>query len=178
MIEDRIVVYRAGAFMSEPHPAWFLAIRAAAKGGQCWDESVVKVLGHASVRLVIGSEGWPTGELRVHATPEGGRFVELMEGEYTFAEVWVPDLADWLPFNAAYIEPYLLTRATLHTAERIDRLANAIIAFVRHGEGRHIERETGESRIDHREDAERYRRERAAQYAASTITITRPEPRP
>ena len=169
-MQDQIVTWRAGAFANEPRPPWLLAIRELADAAGDWDAAIVKVLGRDHLRLVIGNSHWPTGELRVHYPPDGGRYIELLEGEHTFAEVWIPDAADWLPFNAAYVEPYLLTRATLHDAERVDRLANAIIAFVRHGEGRHVERETGESIIDQREDEERYRRERAARRAASATT--------
>jgi hypothetical protein len=171
-MQEQIVTWRAGRFANEPRPPWLLAIREAADTAGDWDAAVTKVLGRDYLRLVIGNSHWPTGELRVHYPPDGGRYVELTEGEYTFAEVWVPDPADWLPFNAAYIEPYLLTRATLHNAERVERLANAIIAFARHGEGRHVERETGESLIDRREDAERYRRETTARRAAATTTTT------
>ena len=171
-MQEQIVTWRAGQFANEPHPPWLQAIREAADTAGDWDAAIAKVLGRDHHRLVIGNSHWPTGELRVHYPPDGGRYVELLEGEHTFAEVWIPDPADWLAFNAAYIEPYLLTRATLHNAERVERLANAIIAFARHGEGRHVERETGESLIDRREDAERYHRNSAARRAASTPTTT------
>lgn len=169
--QDRIVTWRAGRFANELRPHWLLAVQGAADAAGDWDAALTKVLGRDHLRLVIGSSHWPTGELRVHYPPGGGRYVELLEGEHTFAEVWVPDPADWLAFNAAYIEPYLLTRATLHNTERVDRLANAIIAFARHGEGHHVDRETGESLIDRREE-ERYRRESAARRAASTPPTT------
>ncbi len=60
----------------------------------------------------------------------------------------------------------MLTRATLHQADKIDRLGNALIAFARHGDGKHIDRDTGESRIDQREDWERRKREQAAERAS------------
>lgn len=170
--QERIVTWRAGRFANELRPAWMEAIHAATDAAGDWDAAITKILGRDHLRLVIGNSHWPTGELRVHYPPDGGRFIELLEGEHTFAEVWVPDPADWLAFNAAYIEPYLLTRATLHNTERVDRLADAIIAFARHGEGRHVDQETGESLVDRREEEERYRRESAARRAASTSTTT------
>jgi hypothetical protein len=88
--------------------------------------------------------------------------VQLSDGEAMFAEVWVPDPADWLPFSTTYIEPFMLTRATLHQSDKIDRLTTALIAFARHGEGRHIDRLTGESRIDQREDEDRSKRRASA----------------
>jgi hypothetical protein len=163
MCDEHITVYRAGSFATEPHPPWRREIRRIAEERRDWNASVRAVLDETSAHVIIGDEYWPFGELRAHRTPEGGQYVELNEGESTFAEVWVPDPADWLVFNACYVEPFLLTRATLYQADRLDRLGNALIAFARHGEGKHIERETGESRIDQREDWEHRKRERREQ---------------
>lgn len=168
MSDDRITVFRAGSFTTEPHPPWRREISRVAEERRDWNGSVHAVLDYTSAHVVIGEEYWPFGELRAHRTPEGGQYVELNEGEDTFAEVWVPDPADWLVFNARYVEPFLLTRATLYQADRINRLGNALIAFVRHGEGKHIERETGESRIDQREDWQRRKREQATFRAATS----------
>jgi hypothetical protein len=167
MVDDRITVYRAGSFTTELHPLWRREISRIAEERRDWNASVRAVLDDASAHVVIGDEYWPFGELRAYPTPEGGQYVELNEGEDTFAEVWVPDPADWLVFNARYVEPFLLTRATLYQADRINRLGNALIAFARHGEGKHIERETGESRIDQREDWERRKRKQATFRAAT-----------
>jgi hypothetical protein len=168
MSDDRITVYRAGSFTTEPHPPWRLEIQRVADERRDWNASVRAVLDYTIAHVVIGDEYWPFGELRAYPTPEGGRYVELNEGEDTVAEVWVPDPADWLVFNARYVEPFLLTRATLYQADRINRLGNALIAFARHGEGKHIDRDSGESRIDHREDWERRKREQAAFRAVTT----------
>ena len=91
----------------------------------------------------------------------------MMAVEFTHGEIWIPDPADWLPFNASYVDPFLLTRATIRQNECLDRLANALIAFARHGEGMHINRMTGESRIDEREDLERRKRHEARMRAAT-----------
>ncbi len=171
MSDDRITVYRAGSFTTEPRPPWLREIHRLAEERRDWNASVYAVLEYATSILIIGDEYWPFGELRAHRTPEGGQYVELNEGEGTFAEVWVPDPADWLVFNARYVEPFLQTRATLYQADRTNRMGNALIAFARHGEGKHIDRDTGESRIDHREDWERRKREQATQRALTTPTI-------
>lgn len=47
-----------------------------------------------------------------------------------------------------------------------DKFANAFIAWARHGEGDHVDRETGQSRIDLARDRERYRAEKAREAAA------------
>jgi hypothetical protein len=130
-----------------------------------WNKATLAVLGYTAAHVTIGDDMFPLGEMRAYPTPGGGRYVELGEGETSFAEIWVAEATDWLPFNSAYTEPFLLTRATLHQADRTERLGNAIIAYARHGDGRHVDRDTGESRIDHREDWERQKRERAEQRA-------------
>lgn len=172
MIDDRIVVYRAGAFTTEPHPPWLIEIHRLADERRDWDAAVRAVLPRVTARLVIGYDAFPLGELRADRTPGGGQYVQLSDGEASFSEVWVPDPADWLTFNTHYIEPFMLTRATLHQADKIDRLGNALFSFARHGEGKHIDRDTGESHIDYREDWERRKRGQDAQRAASTITAT------
>jgi hypothetical protein len=155
MIDDRIVVYRAGVFTSEPYPPWLIEIQRVADERRDWNAAVRGVLPHVTAHLVIGFDAYPLGELHADGTPDGGQYVQLSDGEAMFAEVWVPDPADWLPFSTTYIEPFMLTRATLHQSDKIDRLTTALIAFARHGEGRHIDRLTGESRIDQREDEDR-----------------------
>lgn len=133
MIDDRIGVYRAGVFTSEPYPPWLIEIYRVADERRDWSAAVRAVLPHVTAHLVIGYDAYPLGELKADRTPDGGQYVQLSDGEAMFAEVWVPDPADWLRFSTTYIEPFMLTRATLHQADKIDRLGNALIAFARHG---------------------------------------------
>jgi hypothetical protein len=161
--DTTITMFHAGRFSKEAAPPWLLAIREGRCKGMDWNKATFAVLGCTTAHVTIGHEVFPIGEMRAYPTPGGGQYVELGEGETSFAEIWVAEAADWLPFNSAYIEPFLLTRATLHQADRTERLGNALIAYARHGDGRHADRDTGESRIDHREDWEREKRERAGQ---------------
>ena len=162
---NTITMFHAGRFTMEAAPSWLVAIREQRCKGMDWDKATLSVLGYTTGHVTIGESMFPIGEMRAYPTPGGGRYVELGEGEITFAETWVAEATDWLPFNSAYIEPFLLTRATLHQADRTERLGNALIAFARHGEGKHVDRETGESRIDNGEDWERQKREQAEQRA-------------
>ena len=126
MADSSITTYRAGSFTSEAHPPWWQAADRIADECRNWDAALHQVLGDTIARLVIGDDEWLFGELRVYRTPDGGRYVELFEGEDSFAEVWIPDPADWLAFNASFVEPFLLTRATLYQAGRINRLGDAL----------------------------------------------------
>lgn len=163
--DNTITVFRAGSFTTEAAPPWLAAIRERRSKPVDWNQAARTVLGYTTSHVTIGHDAWPIGDMRAYPTPGGGHYVELGEGESIFAEIWVAEATDWLPFNSAYIEPFLLTRASLYQADRTERLGSALIAFARHGEGKHIDRETGESRIDHREDWERQKREQVAQRA-------------
>ena len=162
---NTITMFHAGRFSTEAAPPWLVEIRERRRKGTDWNDATLAVLKYTLGHVTLGHCDWPTGAMRAYPTPGGGRYVELSEGEIIFAEIWVPDATDWLPFNSAYIEPFLLTRATLYQADRTERLGNALIAFARHGEGKHMDRETGESHIDYREDREREKRDRAQQRA-------------
>lgn len=161
--DNTITMFHAGRLSTEAAPPWLIAIRERRSKAMDWNKAARAVLGYTTAHVTIGHDAFPIGEMRAYPTPDGGRYVELGEGEGTFAEIWVAEATDWLPFNSAYIEPFLLTRATLYQADRTERLGNALIAYARHGEGRHVDRDTGESHIDHREDWERRKREQAEQ---------------
>jgi len=167
---ETMTVFRAGAFTSEPHPPWMLAVHNACTTTGDWDRALREVLGSSVSHACVGDTGWSDAEVAGYRTPEGGYFVDMMAGDSCHAEVWIPDPVDWLPFHAAYVEPFLTARAAIRPNECIDRLANALIAWARHGEGRHIDRLTGESRIDQREDTERRQRDRDAMRSDATVT--------
>ena len=162
---NTITMFHAGRFTMEVAPSWLIAIRELRAKPVDWNQAALKILGYTISHVIIGHDAWPVGEMHAYPTPNGGHYVELGEGEGKFAEIWIPEAADWLPFNSAHIEPFLLTRATIHQADRTERLGNALIAFARHGAGKHVDRETGESHIDYREDRERQKREQAEQRA-------------
>lgn len=168
MTAKRITVFRAGAFSTEACPPWMEAVHAEEVECEDYDAALDRVLGQRTSHMTVNDVAWPEAEVITRRTPDGGYFVDMMAAEYSHAEVWIPDPADWLPFHASYVEPFLMTHATIRRNECLDRLTNAVIAFARHGEGRHIDRLTGESRIDEREDEQRRKRSVAAR--SSTIT--------
>jgi hypothetical protein len=162
MIDERIVVYRAGTFCTEPWPSWMEAVHAAELQLEDYDSALDRVLGKRVSGSAVNSLVWPAAEVITRRTPDGGYFVDMIAEEYSHAQVWIPDPADWLPFHVGYVEPFLMTHATICRNESLDRLTTALIAFARHGEGRHIDRLTGESRIDQREDEDRSKRRASA----------------
>jgi hypothetical protein len=166
-----ITVYRAGRFTTEAAPSWMAAVHAVEQETENWETALDHVLGKCVSRAAVEGVAWPVAEVVARRTPDGGYFVDMMAEEFSHAEVWIPDTADWLPFQAGYVEPFLMARATIQHNHVLDRLANAVIAFARHGEGRHIDRLTGLSGIDEREDAERHQYTVAAIRARATTAI-------
>jgi hypothetical protein len=165
--DNTITVYRAGTFTAEPQPPWMKSVRAATNKMEDWDKALERVLGERVAHTAVEGSAWAEAEVAVRRTPGGGYFIDIMAAEFTHAEIWIPDPCDWLPFNASYVDPFLLARATIRQNECLDRLTNALIAFARHGEGMHINRMTGESRIDEREDLERRKRHEARMRATT-----------
>jgi hypothetical protein len=91
-----------------------------------------------------------------------GKFV-LIDTEADFVEqVLVPNPTDWLPFLTQHIAPLISAAAQAASSYHQRKLTRAIIAWARHGEGKHIERETGLSEFDLDQD-----RRLAAQYRAA-----------
>jgi hypothetical protein len=176
MPDQTISVFRAGTFSIDPAPAWLLEVYARTDVLNDWYKAVYAVLGAAVSSATIEDRGWTDGKFKAWRTPGDGYYVELSGEEESHAEVWLPDAADWLPFTTGFVEPFLQTRAAIRQIEAIDRLANAVIAYARHGDGRHIERDTGKSRID--EDADRRaeldRYHRAKEAAALRATVQAP----
>ncbi len=167
MTDETMMVYRAGTFTTEPAPLWMMEIHAAAAPHNNWDDALTKVLGNPVSSTKIEEQDWIDGCVMAWRTPGGGFYVEMIGGEQLHADVWLPDPVDWLPFNAAYGEPFLQTRAAIRQISALDRLTNALVSYMRHGQGRHIDRGTGESRIDQQEDRERHGRDRAALRASN-----------
>ena len=152
MIERTITVYRAGTFTSETAPPWFPELLAAAEELGDWDKAIHKVLVMQATHTAITDGACHYGRVTAWHTPGGGMYVEMDSGDRGHADLWLPDTADWLPFSSAHVEPFLQTRAAFQQTFATERLANALIAFIRHGEGEHIDRVTGDSRIDQQED--------------------------
>jgi hypothetical protein len=70
--------------------------------------------------------------------------------------IWIPEATDWMPFVSAHIAPLISADAQATIADTLWVLKNAAIAFFRHGEGDHVSRQDGLSRIDINNDRAYY----------------------
>jgi hypothetical protein len=155
---ETITVLRSGIFASEPAPDWLRRLNALADENNDWDAAAHEVLGDSD--LVAEVQDHLSVAVQVHEwrTPENGRYVEFSDVLRIVAEVWIPDPADWIPFYTSHIAPFLRAHAEMATAGQLDRIGNCLIAFARHGEGQHVNRDCGRSQIDLNHDRDLIRR--------------------
>jgi hypothetical protein len=112
---------------------------------------------------LLTEEGLLGGAIEIRFWPSEihGIFV-LIETPLAFVEqIVVPNPADWLPFLSRYLAPLIAASNQSSLIALHGKIANAFIAWARHGEGSHVDRETGLSRIDLDNDRDRRRAQQA-----------------
>ena len=148
------IVYRDGTFHEEPAPAWLLEALDVAKGGLHW---------HKALSQVLETEGCPFGaealegsaiEIMLWRSKTLGVYVEIRDCVAYWDDIWVPRAGDWWPFQAGYLLPFITSAGNLAVAHELKRIGNALIAYGRYGEGKHITRDYGEAAYDLRRDRE------------------------
>jgi len=63
---------------------------------------------------------------------------------------------DWLPFLTQHLTPLIAVAAQSAMPDQQFRMTNAFTSWARHGDGSHVDRETGLSRIDLDNDRDRF----------------------
>jgi hypothetical protein len=155
---ETITVFRSGAFTTEPAPDWLGRLNALAEETRNWDAAADEVLGDSDLVAEVQDHLSVAVQVNEWRTPEDGRYVEFSDVLRVIAQVWIPDPADWIPFYTGHIVPFLRAHAEMAIAGQLDRIGNCLIAFARHGEGQHVNRDCGRSQIDLRRDREIMRR--------------------
>jgi hypothetical protein len=173
MTVDTITVFREGAFAVEPAPEWLQRLNARARELNDWDAAAAEVLGPCDNVAEIQDHLAVAVQVNEWATPGDGRYVEFSDVCRVIAAVWIPGPADWIPFYTRHIVPFLSAHAEMATAGQLDRIGNCLIAFARHGEGQHVNRDCGRSQHDVNHDREIMRRA-ARERAQSTSLATSP----
>lgn len=148
MNDSEISLYSGAGFTTIPAPEWFLEAGRLCRPGGNWQDTITQVLGSEQQSLnpvPIGANEydfsfWPTATL--------GTYVEIDSAFGPCERILVAKDADWLPFMSTYLVPLLAAVSQMETASQLHRLTNAAIAFMRHGEGSHVDRVTGLSRVD------------------------------
>lgn len=158
---DRMRLYDAGRFHDAEQPAWYReAVRLSETERLDWHRALERALD--CEHTLLTEEGLLGGSIEVRFWPSEihGIFV-LIETPLSFVEqIVVLNPADWLPFLSRYLAPLIAASNQSAMIALHGKIANAFIAWARHGEGDHVDRETGQSWIDLKRDQERRRLER------------------
>lgn len=104
-------------------------------------------------------------EIRFWPSEMQGIFVLIETPLAVVEQIVILNPTDWLPFLSRYLAPLMAASNQSAMIALHGKIGNAFIAWARHGEGSHVDRETGLSRIDLDNDRDR----RRAQQARATI---------
>ncbi len=144
MSYDTLRVYEAGRFRDIPLPDWYQeAERLREQQPLDLDRALERVLNCEIMKLTSDATMGCLIEVHAWPSPFHGFLVHFETPVFLVEEVLIPNATDWLPFMTTHITPLIAAAAQGAAAEGQDRLANAFIAWARHGEGCHIGRGTG-----------------------------------
>lgn len=97
----------------------------------------------------LTEEGAMGGTIEVRFWPSAHGIFVLIETPLGFIDqIIIPNPADWLPFLSRYLAPLIMASNQSAIFAAQTKMANAFIPWARHGEGDHVDRETGFSQID------------------------------
>ncbi|WP_375572665.1 hypothetical protein ABWH93_06395 [Seohaeicola saemankumensis] len=158
---DTLRVYEARRFYDVDLPDWYHeACRISETERVDWHRAFERVL-ECEYGLLTEAGLCSAGlEIRFWPSATTGMFVIIETPLALVEQIVVIQPKDWLPFLSTYLAPLMGASAQYAMLEVQGKIANALIAKARHGEGSHINRETGQSQIDLKRDLERRRLER------------------
>ncbi|WP_223428755.1 hypothetical protein [Tateyamaria pelophila] len=161
MSYDTLRVYEAGRFHDVDLPDWYYeACRIGEMEGVNWHRALERVL-DCEYRPLTEEGLCSAGlEIRFWRSAMTGTFVLIETPLVVVEQIVVIQPEDFLPFLSNYLAPLMAASAQYAVLEVQGKIANAFIAWARHGDGSHIDRETGLSQIDLKRDLERRRLER------------------
>ena len=163
---DRMRLYDAGRFHDTELPDWYhAAMRLSEAERVDWHRALERVLDCEYTLLT--EEGLISAGLEIRFWPSEmqGIFVLIETPLAVVEQIVILNPTDWLPFLSRYLAPLMAASNQSAMIALHGKIGNAIIAWARHGEGSHVDRETGLSRIDLDNDRDR----RRAQQARATI---------
>ena len=161
MSYDTMRVYEAGRLYDVDLPDWYHeACRISETERVDWHRAFERVL-ECEYSLLTEAGLCSAGlEIRFWPSAMTGMFVIIETPLALVEQIVVIHPKDWLPFLSTYLAPLMGASAQYAMLEVQGKIANALIAKARHGDGSHIDRETGQSQIDLKRDLERHRLER------------------
>jgi hypothetical protein len=171
MTYDRMRLYDAGRFHETELPDWYHEAERLSEAERIdFHRALERVLDCEYTLLT--EDGMMGGSIEIRFWPSEmqGIFV-LIETPLAFVEqIVVPNPADWLTFLSRYLAPLIAASSQSAMIALHGKIGNAFIAWARHGEGSHVDRETGFSRIDLDNDRDRRRAAQVRQTMAKAGT--------
>ena len=162
MFYEKLRVYEGGRFFDVDLPDWYLEAERLSQN-ECMDchRAFEQVLDCEYRPLT--EEGMVSSGLEIRAWPSDrcGVFVVIETPLVLVEQILVPQPADWLAFLSTYLAPLMTASSQSAQVAVQSKMADAFISWARHGDGSHIDRETGLSRIDMENDRRRRLGERA-----------------
>lgn len=167
MMSETMRVYDAGRFHDVALPDWYREVNRLSETERLgYDRALDRVLD--CEHFILTEPRMLGGGMEILFWPSEthGVFVTIETPLALIEHILIPKPADWLPFLSTYLAPLISASNQCAMIAVSEKLANAFIAWARHGDGDHVNRESGESRIDLARDRERYRAEKAREAAA------------
>ena len=159
---DRMRLYDAGRFHDTELPDWYhAAMRLSEAERVDWHRALERVLDCEYTLLT--EEGLISAGLEIRFWPSEmqGIFVLIETPLAVVEQIVILNPTDWLPFLSRYLAPLMAASNQSAMIALHGKIGNAFIAWARHGEGSHVDRETGLSRIDLDNDRDRRRAQQA-----------------
>ncbi len=149
MMFDRMRVYDAGHFHDVELPDWYHEARRLSETRRLARHMAFdRALG--CEHTLLTGEGAQSGwiEVRFWPSPTHGIFVLVETPLGLVEQVVILNPTDWLPFLTQHLTQLITVAAQSAMLDQQLRLTNAFTSWARHGEGSHVDRESGLSRID------------------------------
>jgi len=159
---NQMRIYDSGRICNTELPDWYdEACRVSEQDRVDWHRALDRVLD--CEHSLLTEEGLISAGLEIRFWPSDrhGIFVVLETPLALVEQVVILNPADWLPFLSSYLAPLMAASAQSALVEEQSKIANVLISWARHGDGNHVDRETGMSRIDLNNDRDRRLAERS-----------------
>ena len=162
MMFDRMRLYDAGRFHDTELPDWYREAQRLSQAERIdWHCALERVLDCEYTLLTEDCTASAGLEIRFWPSEMNGIRVLIEDPLGLVEQVVILNPTDWLPFLSKYLAPLIATSTQSAVLQMQSKIANTLIAWARHGEGSHVDRETGESRIDLDNDRDRRRAQQA-----------------
>jgi hypothetical protein len=159
---DRMRVYDAGRFHDVDLPDWYREAQSRSQTERIdWHCALERVLDREYTLLTEDGTASTGLEIRFWPSEMNGILVLIEDPLGLVEQVVILNPTDWLPFLTRYLAPLIAVSNQSAMIALHGKIGNAFTAWARHCEGSHVDRETGQSRIDLDNDRDR---RRAAQF--------------